>query len=119
VLVGSPIDSQPTGGRYDGVLAALEAIEAMIGGGFRPRRTIQVVAWMDEEGSRFALDRIGSAVYAGARQLSDILDIRYADGYTVREALRRGSPLRSRHSVIKGARKPRAFLELHIEQSVA
>ena len=57
VFVGSHIDTQPTGGKFDGalgVLAALESIEAMIARGVRPRRTIEIVAWMNEEGSRFA-----------------------------------------------------------------
>ena len=57
VMVGSHIDSQPTGGKFDGplgVLAGLESVEAIIARGVRPRRSIEVVSWMNEEGSRFA-----------------------------------------------------------------
>ena len=87
VFVGSHIDTQPTGGKFDGalgVLAALESIEAMIARGVRPRRTIEIVAWMNEEGSRFAPGMMGSAVFSGARQLEDILGIRDQAGMTVR-----------------------------------
>lgn len=119
VLIGSHIDSQPTGGRFDGalgVLAALEAVDAMITGGFRPRRTIQAVAWMNEEGSRCAPGMMGSAVYAGARQLTDILDIRDADGCTVGEALAGVLGSDVEIPIIESAPKPAGFLELHIEQ---
>jgi acetylornithine deacetylase/succinyl-diaminopimelate desuccinylase-like protein len=57
LLIGSHIDSQPTGGKFDGaygVLAALEAVHAISEHTDRPRRTIEVVAWMNEEGSCFA-----------------------------------------------------------------
>ena len=72
VLVGSHIDSQPTGGKFDGafgVLAALEGVEKLIiARGVRPRRTIEVVSWMNvEEGSRFAPGMMGSAGFSGAR----------------------------------------------------
>ena len=56
VITGSHLDSQPTGGEFDGVygvLAGLEALEAIHLAGSRPRRSIEVVAWMNEEGSRF------------------------------------------------------------------
>lgn len=68
VMSGSHLDSQPTGGKYDGaygVLAALEAVNALIDGGIAPERPIDVVAWSNEEGSRFAPSMIGSGVYAG------------------------------------------------------
>ena len=79
VLVGSHIDTQPTGGKFDGafgVLAALESVEAIIARGMRPRRSIEIVAWMNEEGSRFAPGMMGSAVFSGASKLEDILGIR-------------------------------------------
>ena len=72
VMVGSHIDSQPTGGKFDGplgVLAGLESVEAIIARGTRPRRSIEVVSWMNEEGSRFAPGMMGSAVYCRRAQV--------------------------------------------------
>jgi N-carbamoyl-L-amino-acid hydrolase len=119
VFVGSHIDTQPTGGKFDGalgVLAALESIEAMIARGVRPRRTIEIVAWMNEEGSRFAPGMMGSAVFSGARQLQDILDIRDKAGITVQAELRKVLSAEPRLSERPFGAKPAAFLEAHIEQ---
>src|SRR4029453_14875091 len=91
LLIGSHIDSQPTGGKFDGafgVLGALGAVEAIVARGVRPRRTIEVVAWMNEEGSRFAPGMMGSAVFTGKRKLADILPIKDRAGSTVEGALR-------------------------------
>ncbi|WP_029076719.1 hydantoinase/carbamoylase family amidase [Kaistia adipata] len=90
VLIGSHIDSQPTGGRFDGafgVLAALEALEAMVEAGIRPRRSVELVAWTNEEGSRFAPGMMGSAAFSGARALADIVALKDPDGVRVAEAL--------------------------------
>jgi N-carbamoyl-L-amino-acid hydrolase len=90
-LIGSHIDSQPSGGKFDGaygVLAALEAVHAISEHTNRPRRTIEVVAWMNEEGSRFAPGMMGSAVFTGKRKLADILAIKDRAGSTVGSALR-------------------------------
>jgi N-carbamoyl-L-amino-acid hydrolase len=119
VLIGSHIDSQPTGGKFDGaygVLAALESVEAMIAGGYKPRRSITVVAWMNEEGSRFAPGMMGSAVYAGARARADILDIQDSVGRSVREEL--DTVLRADVGVpvVEKPPRPASYLELHIEQ---
>ncbi len=119
VLAGSHIDSQPTGGKFDGalgVIAALEAVQSIKESGLRPNRPIEVVAWMNEEGSRFAPGMMGSATYAGTRQLSSILDIRDLSGKSVADEIRR--LLASDHNVPKRAlgRPAAAFLEVHIEQ---
>lgn len=119
VLIGSHIDSQPTGGKFDGaygVLAGLESVEAMIAGGYQPRRTIQVAAWMNEEGSRFAPGMMGSAVYAGARNRADILNIRDSAGISVRDELNKVLGADTGIAVIDRPPRPAAFLELHIEQ---
>jgi N-carbamoyl-L-amino-acid hydrolase len=119
VLVGSHIDSQPTGGKFDGAfgfLAALEAVEAIVAAKSRPRRSIEVVAWMNEEGSRFAPGMMGSAVFSGAREIEGILGIKDNAGVTVKSALDdllgqdSGIPMRL------ASYKPFAFLEAHIEQ---
>lgn len=119
VLVGSHIDSQPTGGRFDGafgVLAALEGVEAIVARGRRPRRHIDVVAWMNEEGSRFAPGMMGSAVFAGARKLEDILSVRDSAGITVEAELRKVLAAEPRLPQRPLRWKPAAFLEAHIEQ---
>ena len=80
VVTGSHIDTQPTGGRFDGsfgVLAALEIIEAMHATGYRPHRSVELVAWTNEEGSRFAPGMMGSAVFRGQRELDAMLPRRY------------------------------------------
>jgi len=69
VVTGSHLDTQPTGGKFDGsygVLAGLEAIEAMSDLGLATRRPIDLVVWTNEEGSRFQPTTMGSAVFAGA-----------------------------------------------------
>lgn len=119
VLTGSHLDSQPTGGKYDGVygvIAALEAAQALVEAGIRPRRSIEVVAWMNEEGSRFAPGMMGSAVYAGARCLSDILPVRDEAGISVEEAL---GGLRAEFpdvAVRSTMDRPFCYVEAHIEQ---
>ena len=121
VLVGSHIDSQPTGGKFDGaygVLAGFEAVEAIVRSGRKPRRSIEVVAWMNEEGSRFAPGMMGSAVFTGRRQMQDIETVVDRDGVSVKEALARvldadvGVARRSLGFPVA------TFLEAHIEQGV-
>src|SRR5688572_2211472 len=90
VMTGSHMDSQPRGGRFDGmygVLAGLEAIEAMEEAGARTRHPIELVAWSNEEGGRFAPCTMGSAIYTKARALSDILDVTDNDGIVLKDAL--------------------------------
>ncbi|MBV5265217.1 hydantoinase/carbamoylase family amidase [Pinisolibacter aquiterrae] len=92
VLSGSHLDTQPTGGRFDGVwgvLAALEVLEALRDRDLRPRRSIEMVAWMNEEGSRFAPGMMGSEAFAGHRDLAEIRATTDATGVTVGEALDR------------------------------
>jgi N-carbamoyl-L-amino-acid hydrolase len=119
VLVGSHIDSQPTGGKFDGAygfLAGFEAVEAIRSAGIQPPRSIDVVAWMNEEGSRFAPGMMGSAVFSGARQLADIYPVKDSSGVPVKTAL--DEVLRANPSlpVRSFGWKPHAFLEAHIEQ---
>jgi N-carbamoyl-L-amino-acid hydrolase len=86
VLTGSHIDSQPSGGKYDGVfgvLAGIEIIEVLRENNIVPKSPIEVVAWMNEEGSRFAPGMMGSAVFSGARSIKDVNSITDDNGITV------------------------------------
>jgi N-carbamoyl-L-amino-acid hydrolase len=119
VLVGSHLDSQPTGGKFDGaagVMAALEAVVSFAEGGETPRRDLIVVAWMNEEGCRFAPGMMGSEAFTGACGIETIRAVRDTSDISVGEALDR------LHAAFPDlARKPlgvaaAAYLELHIEQ---
>lgn len=75
LLAGSHLDSQPTGGKFDGafgVMAALEAVTTLAAAGLTPQRDVIVVAWMNEEGSRFAPGMMGSEAFAGVRSIETI-----------------------------------------------
>ncbi|MBU9226016.1 Zn-dependent hydrolase [Burkholderia multivorans] len=116
VMCGSHLDTQPLGGRFDGVygvLAGLEAIRTLNEHGIATRHPIDVVAWTNEEGSRFTPGMMGSAVYAGKLDLDDALarscmhtGVRLGD-----ELERTGfaGPARERQM-------PKAYFEAHIEQ---
>ena len=119
LLIGSHLDSQPTGGKFDGaagVMAALEAAISFAEQGDRPARDVIVVAWMNEEGSRFAPGMMGSEAFTGERDIAEIRAARDADGVSVGEALDRlheafpDLPHRPLGFAIG------AYLELHIEQ---
>lgn len=120
VVAGSHIDSQPTGGKFDGVfgvLAALEAVEAMVVRGEKPLRAIEVVAWTNEEGARFAPGMTGSDVFTGTKSLDQVLPILDAEGITISDAMKailagdRDVPLRPFGFPIA------AYIEPHIEQA--
>lgn len=119
VLAGSHIDSQPTGGRFDGtygVLAALEAVEAIRAAGIAPRRPIEVVAWTNEEGCRFSPGMTGSELFTGVKTLAEVADLRDAGGVTLGDAL--AAVLAADRDVPRRAlgRPVAAYLEPHIEQ---
>lgn len=119
VLTGSHLDSQPTGGRFDGVygvLAALEAVQALQEAGHVPARPVDIVAWMNEEGSRFAPGMMGSSVFTGARTLQEVLDVTDAQGVSVREALAGHSAAFADLHRWPLQRPVYAYLEAHIEQ---
>ena len=116
VLFGSHLDSQPSGGRFDGalgVLAGLEVMRSLHDLGIATDAPLELVNWTDEEGSRFGRSLMGSGVWAGVYPEAEIMAARDTAGVSVGEAL---------DSI--GARGPEpaapfaadAYFELHIEQ---
>ena len=90
VGLGSHLDTQPTGGKFDGVLgtlAALEVVRTLNDAGIETETPICIVNWTNEEGSRFAPATMASAAYAGDYTTDDILSRKDAAGVTVGEAL--------------------------------
>ena len=90
VMTGSHIDTQPTGGKFDGnygVMAGLEVVRTLNAAGVRTRAPIEVAVWTNEEGSRFVPVMMGSGVFAGAFTLEHALAQRDAQGVSVAEAL--------------------------------
>ncbi len=119
ILAGSHLDSQPTGGRFDGaagVMAALEAAVTLAQSGMPRRRDLVVVAWMNEEGSRFAPGMMGSEVFAGVRTLEAIRPVRDADGVSVEQALKTFLSAFPDMPCRAPGFPAGAFVELHIEQ---
>jgi N-carbamoyl-L-amino-acid hydrolase len=119
VLTGSHIDTQPSGGRFDGIygiLAGLEALQAIDAAGIATLRPIEVVTWMNEEGSRFSPGCMGSLGFVDPTRTPELQAIRDLSGTTVAQALEglRGAfknvPSRPLGFV------PAAFVETHIEQ---
>jgi N-carbamoyl-L-amino-acid hydrolase len=119
VITGSHLDSQPTGGRYDGcygVLAGLLAVQAMrdraIANPGKARRNLAVANWTNEEGARFQPSLTGSAVFAGSLPLEQAYACEDGDGVTLGDALaaigyRGASPPEF---------EPVRYVELHVEQ---
>jgi N-carbamoyl-L-amino-acid hydrolase len=116
LMIGSHLDTQPTGGRYDGVLgvlAGLEIIRTLNDHDIATIRPIEIVNWTNEEGCRFAPIMLGSGVFAGMHS------VEWAHDRTDGAGLRMGDELARigfMGQEIPGARRPHAYLELHIEQ---
>ncbi len=116
VLTGSHIDSQPTGGRFDGiygVMAALEVVRTLNDLGVTTEAPVDVVSWTNEEGSRFAPCMIGSGVFAGVFPLEFGHAARDAAGCTLGHELARIGYLGTRAAT---GHPVAAYLEAHIEQ---
>src|SRR2546421_281091 len=116
VMMGSHADSVPTGGKYDGqlgVLCALETIRTLNDHRVRTRHPVTLVIFTNEEGARFQPAMIASGVMAGKIALEDAYNTRDADGIRLADELERIGYLGSEPCV---ARPFRAYLELHIEQ---
>ncbi len=114
VMMGSHLDTQPSGGRFDGaygVMAGLEVLRTLNDHKIRTRAPVEVACWTNEEGSRFAPGMAGSAVFAGAHSLQHVSSQKDLDGVSFAEALERIG--------YAGAGAPHpvgAYFEAHIEQ---
>jgi N-carbamoyl-L-amino-acid hydrolase len=119
VLAGSHMDSQPKGGRFDGiwgVLAALEAVQAIIEAGIAPRRPIEIVAWTNEEGGRFAPGCMGSMAFSGFRPPGTWDVVTDKDGLRFGDELARLLAAESDIPRRPLGFTPHAYVEPHIEQ---
>ena len=116
VMTGSHLDTQPTGGRFDGVygvLAGLEVIRTLNDMDIETEAPIEVVVWTNEEGSRFPPPMIGSGVFAGVFDLENGLNRHDPEGKTIGQELQR---IGHAGDVPCGGRPVGAYFEAHIEQ---
>ncbi|HEY1932509.1 MAG TPA: Zn-dependent hydrolase [Acetobacteraceae bacterium] len=116
VLFGSHLDSQPSGGKFDGalgVLAGLEVMRSLNDLGIVTEAPVELVNWTDEEGSRFGHSLMGSGVWAGVYPLEKAYGLQDLDGVTVRTAL---DGIGYRGAQPAAAFPAAAYFELHIEQ---
>jgi N-carbamoyl-L-amino-acid hydrolase len=116
VMTGSHIDSQPTGGKFDGaygIMAGLEVLRTLNDYNYETQRPVEVAVWTNEEGSRFAPAMVASGVFAGVFDVDYGLSRKDIDGRSMGEELTRigyagAEPV--------GGRPVAAFFEAHIEQ---
>ncbi len=116
IMTGSHLDTQPTGGKFDGVygvLAGLEVIRTLNDYGHETDAPIEVVVWTNEEGSRFSPAMMGSGVYAGVFTLDEVMQKQDADGRRFGDELRR---IGYAGDAPVGGRSVAAYFEAHIEQ---
>lgn len=116
IAMGSHLDTQPTGGKFDGVLGVLGALEAMrtlVAAGYETHAPLAIANWTNEEGSRFAPAMLCSGVHAGVFTPEFAWSRTDRDGITLGEAL---DAIGYRGTEKAGERKFQAMFELHIEQ---
>ncbi|WP_050522690.1 Zn-dependent hydrolase [Pseudorhodobacter wandonensis] len=116
VYMGSHLDTQPTGGKYDGVLGvlgALEVVRSMNDAGIKTKHPIVVTNWTNEEGTRFAPAMLASGVFAGMHTQDWAYARRDAEGKAFGDELARIGWVGDE---AVGSRKMHAMIELHIEQ---
>jgi beta-ureidopropionase / N-carbamoyl-L-amino-acid hydrolase len=116
IAMGSHLDTQPTGGKFDGVLgvlAALEALRTLHAAGYETNAPVEVVNWTNEEGARFAPAMLASGVFAGVLSQDFAYSRTDRDGKTFGEELER---IGYKGLERAGARKFSGLFELHIEQ---
>ena len=118
VLVGSHLDTVPSGGRFDGVLgvvAALHAVQRLQEERFEPERPLWIAAFMDEEGTRFNAALFGSRAFTGG-DVTALGERADADGITLRQAMAAAGFDLAKAGDADRVSEVGAYLELHIEQ---
>ena len=116
VVIGSHLDTQPTGGKYDGVLgvlAGLEIVRTLNDLNIKTKHPIMIVNWTNEEGSRFAPAMMASAGYAGIYDINTLLSAEDAEGNIFGNELEK---IGWKGSEQVGKQKFHCYYELHIEQ---
>jgi N-carbamoyl-L-amino-acid hydrolase len=116
VMFGSHLDSQPTGGKFDGalgVIAGLEVMRTLHDLDIATEAPLELVNWTDEEGTRFGRAMMGSGVWAGLFKEADIKALKDEDGVTVGQAL---AAIGFEGAVQAAAFPADSLFELHIEQ---
>ena len=116
VVIGSHLDTQPTGGKYDGVLgvlAGLEIVRTLNDLNIETKHPIMIVNWTNEEGSRFAPAMMASAGYAGIYDINTLLSAEDAEGNIFSNELEK---IGWKGSEQVGKQKFHCYYELHIEQ---
>ena len=116
VMTGSHLDSQPTGGKYDGaygVLAALEVVRALNDHDVETEAPVEIAVWTNEEGARFAPAMVGSGVFGGEFDLAFAHSRTDSDGCSIGEELDR---IGYKGGETPGDHPVGAFFEVHIEQ---
>lgn len=116
VMTGSHLDSQPTGGKFDGaygVLAGLEVLRTLNDLGIKTKAPVEAAVWTNEEGSRFAPSMTASGAFSGKFALDFVLGLKDKDGVTYAEALKE---IGYDGDAPAGGRPVGAYFEAHIEQ---
>lgn len=115
IVMGSHLDTQPKGGRFDGiygVLSGLEVVRCLNEYGVQSQRPIEIAVWTNEEGARFTPAMFGSAVFTGSLPLQTALDARDANGISVAQELDATGHV----GELPFQRPFDAYFEAHIEQ---
>lgn len=115
-VIGSHLDTQPNGGRFDGVLgvlAGLEVLETLEDHAIATSMPVEVAVWTNEEGARFQPAMMGSGVHCGVHALEEMLAVSDADCVSVREEIERHG---YDAGLEPGAHAVGCYVELHIEQ---
>jgi allantoate deiminase len=120
VLAGSHIDTVPNGGHFDGtlgVISALEVVQTWKEQGFVPRRTVEIIAFAEEEGARFHGSLTGSQVMMGELSADELKDRRDEQGLSFEEVLKaHGLDFHRLPQAVRRPEEIHAYVELHIEQ---